>query len=368
MSGPYPADTIFFRAARGEFAAVVAMYHDQGLGPLKTLAFDTGVNVTLGLPIIRTSVDHGTAFDIAGKGVASPREPAGRGRTGGDDGAPPATLMAVACAPKKSLGQHFLRDRGVLEKILHAADAVGRTTASSRSAPGTRTLTAPLAAGLRAPGRARDRPPAGARACARCSRPAGTSRSSTPTSCSSTSGPSPPHAPLKCVSNLPYNIATAVLDRLLARRGMFTPARADVPEGGRRCGSSPGPGIAAYGSLSLATQYRAEASLVCTVPRRAFSPPPAVESAVVRLVPRARAAAAAGAGADLRAAAARRLRAPAQDLPQLRGPRRPPVSPEALAAGLAALGLTERARAEEIPLAGFLRLARQLTAAGARSA
>jgi len=72
VSGPYPADTIFFRAARGEFAAVVAMYHDQGLGPLKTLAFDTGVNLTLGLPIIRTSVDHGTAFDIAGKGRASP--------------------------------------------------------------------------------------------------------------------------------------------------------------------------------------------------------------------------------------------------------------------------------------------------------
>jgi 4-hydroxythreonine-4-phosphate dehydrogenase len=73
VSGPYPADTIFFRAARGEFAAVVAMYHDQGLGPLKTLAFDTGVNLTLGLPIIRTSVDHGTAFDIAGTGVASPK-------------------------------------------------------------------------------------------------------------------------------------------------------------------------------------------------------------------------------------------------------------------------------------------------------
>jgi 4-hydroxythreonine-4-phosphate dehydrogenase len=72
VSGPYPADTIFHRAARGEFAAVVAMYHDQGLGPLKTLAFDTGVNLTLGLPIIRTSVDHGTAFDIAGTGVASP--------------------------------------------------------------------------------------------------------------------------------------------------------------------------------------------------------------------------------------------------------------------------------------------------------
>jgi len=72
VSGPYPADTIFHRAARGEFSAVVAMYHDQGLIPVKTLAFDTGVNVTLGLPIVRTSVDHGTAYDIAWKGAARP--------------------------------------------------------------------------------------------------------------------------------------------------------------------------------------------------------------------------------------------------------------------------------------------------------
>lgn len=70
--GPYPADTLFYRAVRGEFDAVVAMYHDQGLIPIKLHAFDRGVNLTLGLPIIRTSVDHGTAFDIAGKGVASP--------------------------------------------------------------------------------------------------------------------------------------------------------------------------------------------------------------------------------------------------------------------------------------------------------
>ena len=72
VSGPWPADTVFHRALRGEFAAVVAMYHDQGLIPLKTLAFDSGVNLTLGLPIIRTSVDHGTAYDIAGRGAASP--------------------------------------------------------------------------------------------------------------------------------------------------------------------------------------------------------------------------------------------------------------------------------------------------------
>jgi 4-hydroxythreonine-4-phosphate dehydrogenase len=69
-SGPFPADTVFVRASRGEFDCVVACYHDQGLIPVKLLAFGQAVNVTLGLPIIRTSVDHGTAFDIAGKGVA----------------------------------------------------------------------------------------------------------------------------------------------------------------------------------------------------------------------------------------------------------------------------------------------------------
>jgi 4-hydroxythreonine-4-phosphate dehydrogenase len=71
-SGPYPPDTLFWRAVKGEFDAVVCMYHDQGLIPLKLLHFDDAINVTLGLPIIRTSVDHGTAFDIAGKGLANP--------------------------------------------------------------------------------------------------------------------------------------------------------------------------------------------------------------------------------------------------------------------------------------------------------
>ena len=72
MAGPFPADTIFVRAMRGEFDAVVACYHDQGLIPIKLVAFGHAVNVTLGLPIVRTSVDHGTAFDIAGKGIADP--------------------------------------------------------------------------------------------------------------------------------------------------------------------------------------------------------------------------------------------------------------------------------------------------------
>lgn len=73
IEGPLPADTLFFRAQRGDFDIVVAMYHDQGHGPIKVLGLEAGVNITVGLPIIRTSVDHGTAFDIAGKGIVDER-------------------------------------------------------------------------------------------------------------------------------------------------------------------------------------------------------------------------------------------------------------------------------------------------------
>jgi 4-hydroxythreonine-4-phosphate dehydrogenase len=71
-SGPWPADTMFHARARRQYDAALCMYHDQALIPIKTIAFDEGVNVTLGLPFVRTSPDHGTAFDIAGKGVARP--------------------------------------------------------------------------------------------------------------------------------------------------------------------------------------------------------------------------------------------------------------------------------------------------------
>jgi 4-hydroxythreonine-4-phosphate dehydrogenase len=70
ITGPYSPDTIFLRAHRGEFDAVIACYHDQATIPVKSLSFGSSVNVTLGLPLVRTSVDHGTAFDLAGKGVA----------------------------------------------------------------------------------------------------------------------------------------------------------------------------------------------------------------------------------------------------------------------------------------------------------
>ena len=72
LIGPVSADVVFYQALHGQYDAIVAMYHDQGLGPLKMLAFDSGVNLTLGLPIIRTSPDHGTAYDIAGQDCANP--------------------------------------------------------------------------------------------------------------------------------------------------------------------------------------------------------------------------------------------------------------------------------------------------------
>jgi len=89
ISGPYPPDTLFYWAAQGRYDAVVALYHDQGLIPLKLLHFDTAVNITMGLPFIRTSVDHGTAFDIAGKNMANP------------DSLTQAMLLAAAFAQKK---------------------------------------------------------------------------------------------------------------------------------------------------------------------------------------------------------------------------------------------------------------------------
>jgi 4-hydroxythreonine-4-phosphate dehydrogenase len=87
--GPLPADTLFFRAVRGDFDIVVAMYHDQGHGPIKVLGLEAGVNITAGLPIVRTSVDHGTAFDIAGKGIVD------------ESSMKEALRQAVELAPKK---------------------------------------------------------------------------------------------------------------------------------------------------------------------------------------------------------------------------------------------------------------------------
>jgi 4-phospho-D-threonate 3-dehydrogenase / 4-phospho-D-erythronate 3-dehydrogenase len=94
VEGPLPADTLFYRAQRGDFDLVVAMYHDQGHGPVKVLGLESGVNITIGLPVVRTSVDHGTAFDIAGTGQADERSML------------EAIRQAVELAPRTDSAQH----------------------------------------------------------------------------------------------------------------------------------------------------------------------------------------------------------------------------------------------------------------------
>lgn len=270
---------------------------------------------------------------------------------------PPSPARGAALRAKKSLGQHFLRDHGILEKILQAA-ALGPQDRVLEIGAGDATLTVPLS---RACGRLialetdhrrvpalRERFPAGGHVEIVDADVLRFDLESLR-----------PQAPLKCVSNLPYNIATAVLDRLLRCRGMFSLlVLMFQKEVARRLAA--GPGEAAYGSLSLATQYRAETTLLFTVPRGAFSPPPAVESAVVRLVPRP----APLLPPDqerifeqlLRAGFARRRKlflnsAAASGRQFDRG---------ALEGALAAIGLGARVRAEQISLEGFLRLSQAI--------
>ena len=142
VTGPLPADTLFHAAARGAYDAALAMYHDQALVPIKTIAFDEAVNVTLGLPFVRTSPDHGTAFDIAGQGIARPTasSPPCNSPPGSPPDEPhrrPASLAGGRArhglVAKKSLGQNFLFD---LNLTAASRAAAGRSTASpsSRSA------------------------------------------------------------------------------------------------------------------------------------------------------------------------------------------------------------------------------------------
>ncbi len=138
VTGPYPADTLFHAEARKSYDAVVAMYHDQGLIPFKTLAFDAGVNVTLGLPFVRTSPDHGTAFALAGTGEASPRSLiealrlADKMRRRGHrrecsleherrPAAAPRRHSAAMLTARRSLGQNFLLDFNLTRRIARAA-------------------------------------------------------------------------------------------------------------------------------------------------------------------------------------------------------------------------------------------------------
>ena len=136
-SAPFPPTPCSMRAARATYDVAICMYHDQALIPAKTLSFDDGVNVTLGLPFIRTSPDHGTAFGIAGKGVARARQPDCGAQDGGPrwphNGRSAEWLQLMACRAlrdviskhgldaKKSLGQNFLLDLNLTQKIARTA-------------------------------------------------------------------------------------------------------------------------------------------------------------------------------------------------------------------------------------------------------
>ena len=149
--GPLPADTMFHAAARKTYDCAICMYHDQALIPIKTLAFDDAVNVTLGLPFIRTSPDHGTAFDIAGTGRANPSSLIAALRLAARMADPAAGLPDVSAiddlpplrdvirrhelSARKSLGQNFLLDLNLTARIARAAGSARRRTRSSRSAP-----------------------------------------------------------------------------------------------------------------------------------------------------------------------------------------------------------------------------------------
>ena len=138
LTGPHSADTLFHPAARARYDAAVCMYHDQALIPIKTIDFDGGVNVTLGLDFVRTSPDHGTAYDIAGRGLRQPREPDRRARAGArrwarpgrarrmslaPDGLPPLreVIAAHGLSARKALGQNFLLDLNLTGKIARRA-------------------------------------------------------------------------------------------------------------------------------------------------------------------------------------------------------------------------------------------------------
>ena len=156
---------MFHAAARAGYDVALAMYHDQALIPIKTIAFDEGVNVTLGLPFIRTSPDHGTAFDIAGKGVARPdslvaalrlaarlaARPADSRRVSQIDSLPPLreVVRRHGLVPKKSLGQNFLFDLNLTSRVARAAGPL-EDVAVVEIGPGPGGLTrALLAAGAR---------------------------------------------------------------------------------------------------------------------------------------------------------------------------------------------------------------------------
>eukprot|EP00435_Cladocopium_sp_Y103_P076808 s1_g547.t1 len=261
VTGPYPADTLFHAEARRGYDAVLAMYHDQALIPLKTIDFDNGVNTTLGLPIVRTSPDHGTACDIAGTGKANPnsfiaalrqasaiaahrRIARSAGRL--DD----VTVLEIGPGPG-GLTRALLSE-GAQQVVAIERDerCISALTEISESYPGRLTIVEGDALEL--------------------------------DHSSLVSGP------VRIVANLPYNIATPLLTGWLESdpwppwfKSLTLMFQKEVAE---RIVAEPG--SKAYGRLAILAQWRCVAQKMFDVDRMAFTPPPKVTSSIVHLEPR----------------------------------------------------------------------------------
>ena len=302
VSGPYPADTLFHAKARKNYDVVLGMYHDQALIPIKTLGFDEGVNTTLGLPFVRTSPDHGTAYDIAGKNIANPTSLIEALKNGAKnvlpcagvhgtmiDDLPPLrdVIKTHDLAARKSLGQNFLLDLNLTSRIARLSGVLEDTTVLEIGpGPGglTRALLSEGAAKLIAIERD-----------ARCL-PAldqisayypGKMEIVNADALDYVYSPKSAHEKIKIVANLPYNIATKLLiDWLRAPswppfyQSMTLMFQKEVAQrivarlGGK-----------AYGRLAVISQWRTHPEIVLKLPARAFTPAPKVDSAVVHFTP-----------------------------------------------------------------------------------
>ena len=378
--GPLAADTLFHPQARAGYDAALCMFHDQALIPVKTLAFDRGVNVTLGLPFIRTSPDHGTAFDIAGTGRADPGSLIEALRLAARLAAQSATaskarLMSAIddlpplrdvirkhdLAAKKSLGQNFLLDLNLTARIARAAGPYDDVTIVEIG-PGPGGLTRALAGAWRT-ACDRDR--------ARQPRDRGIGRdfgalSGRLTVIEDDALTFDPRPLLhgqraRIVANLPYNIATPLLISWLTTEPwppwydrMVLMFQREVAE---RIVAAPG--SKTYGRLSVLTQWRTVPKMLFDISPKAFMPPPKVTSSLVEFFPRAEPLACDRHALEkvTEAAFGQRRKMLRQSLKTLGGDPAPLLD-EA--------GIAGTARAEEIPVEGFVRLAR-LHAAGAKT-
>jgi 4-hydroxythreonine-4-phosphate dehydrogenase len=135
VDGPWPADTLFVPRHLASYDAVLAMYHDQGLPVLKHAGFGHAVNVTLGLPIVRTSVDHGTALDLAGTGSADAGSLLAAIELAAQMAARQEPLSFAHGRPRKRFGQHFLHDPAVIARIVRRSTSSPATSRWWRSVP-----------------------------------------------------------------------------------------------------------------------------------------------------------------------------------------------------------------------------------------